>query len=128
MAIIKVRQGRTDKASMGERRIEVRMLCADLVEVHWRDRAGKTKKAQAVLEDISASGACLQLESPVPLNAVIHWHSPKKDFAGVVRYCAYREIGYFVGVQFDPASRWSTAKYRPQHLLDLKRLMTQRKP
>ena len=37
---------------------EVRMLCADLVAVCWRDQAGKAKKAQAVLEDISASGAC----------------------------------------------------------------------
>ena len=103
------------------------MLCADLVEVCWRDGAGKKKKAQAVLEDISASGACLQLDVAVPLSAVIHWRSPKKDFAGVVRYCAYREIGYFVGVQFDPASRWSKAKFQPQHLLDLERLITQRK-
>ena len=102
------------------------MLCADLVDVSWRDAAGKTKRAQAVLEDISASGACLQLETPVPLGAVLHWRSPKKDFAGVVRYCVYREIGYFAGVQFDPASRWSKAKYRPQHLLDLERLIADR--
>jgi hypothetical protein len=93
------------------------MLCADLVEVKWRDHAGKAKKAQAVLEDISRSGACLQL---------IRWSCPKGDFAGVVRYCSYREIGYFVGVQFDPACRWSKAKYRPQHLLDLEQLITRK--
>ncbi|MBV9745882.1 MAG: PilZ domain-containing protein [Acidobacteriia bacterium] len=99
------------------------MLCADLVGVCWKDAEGKTKKAQAVLEDISASGACLQLETPVPLGVVLRWGSPKKEFAGVVRYCVYREIGYFVGVQFDPNFRWSKAKFRPQHLLDLGRLI-----
>jgi hypothetical protein len=108
---------------MRERRSEVRMLCADLVEVCWKNAAGKSKKAQAVLEDISACGACFQLEIPVPLGAVLRWRCTKKDLAGVVRYCVYREIGYFVGVQFDPASRWSKAKYRPRHLLDLEKLL-----
>ena len=108
---------------MQERRSEIRMMCADLVEVWWRGVSGKTTKAQAVLEDISASGACLQLETAVPLGAVVRWGSPKKEFIGVVRYCVYREIGYFVGVQFDPACRWSKSKYRPQHLLDLKQLI-----
>jgi hypothetical protein len=108
---------------MAERRSEIRMMCADLVEVYWKDPSGKNRKAQAVLEDISASGACLQLEMAVPLGAIVRWGSQKKEFAGVVRYCVYREIGYFAGVQFDPSSRWSKSKYRPQHLLDLERLI-----
>ncbi len=121
--IIKIRGGQADMNSMPERRSEVRMMCADLIEVCWRDFAGKTCRSQAVLEDISASGACLQLETSVPVGAVLRWHSPKKEFAGVVRYCVFREIGYFTGVQFDPASRWSKAGYYPQHLLDLERLV-----
>jgi uncharacterized protein YfaT (DUF1175 family) len=68
----------------------------------------------------------LQLETAVPVNDVIRWSWPKRDFAGVVRYCAYREIGYFVGVHFDPACRWSKAHYRAQHLLDLEQLITRR--
>ncbi|HLI83754.1 MAG TPA: PilZ domain-containing protein [Bryobacteraceae bacterium] len=110
---------------MRERRSEVRMLCADLVEVWWKDSAGKTKKSQSVLEDISASGACFQLEVPVPLGVVLRWRSEQKKFAGVVRYCVYREIGYFVGVQFEPSSRWSKTKYAPAHLLDLEKLIRQ---
>lgn len=113
---------------MQERRSEVRMLCADLIEICWRDAAGKTQRAQAVLEDISASGACLQVEAPVPLGVTLHWHSPKKEFHGSVLYCVYREIGYFVGVQFDASSKWSRKAYRPQHLLDLAKLMPQRRP
>lgn len=110
---------------MRERRSAVRMLCADLVEVCWL-RSREEQKAQAVLKDISPSGACLQLETAVPLNAVIRWSWPERDFAGVVRYCSYRQIGYFVGGQFDPACRWSETHHRPQYLLDREQLITRR--
>lgn len=106
-----------------ERRSEVRMLCADMVELCWSDHAGKNWKTTALLEDISASGACLQLETAVPLGVKVHWKSPRQEFAGTVRYCAYREIGYFVGVEFQSSSRWSKNAFRPKHLLDLNRLM-----
>jgi hypothetical protein len=105
-----------------ERRTEARMLCADMVEIRWNERSGKQRKATALLEDISPQGACLQLEAPVPLGAEIGWDSPKQFFAGYVRYCVYREIGYFVGVEFGKATRWSKRTYKPQHLLDLQRL------
>jgi hypothetical protein len=112
---------------MQERRSEVRMLCADMVEVCWKDQAGRAQKATGLLEDISAFGACLQMETDVPLEAEIHWESPQQAFAGRVRYCVYREIGYFVGMEFGPESRWSKKTYQPQHLLDLQRLMGHRK-
>jgi len=99
------------------------MLCADMVDVCWKERSGKTRQATAVLEDISASGACLQLETPVPTGVEIGWRSPKQEFTGRVRYCVYREIGYFVGVEFGAESKWSKQAYKPQHLLDLKKLL-----
>jgi hypothetical protein len=105
-----------------ERRSEARMLCADMMEVRWRDRSGKNRKATALLEDISSSGACLQLETPVPLGVKITWETPSQNFTGFVRYCVYREIGYFVGVEFGGETRWSESVYTPQHLLDLGRL------
>ena len=108
---------------MEERRTEVRMLCADIVEVSWREKSGRQRRTTGVLEDISASGACLQLDTAVPVGAPIEWRSPKMEFHGEVRYCAYREIGYFVGVEFSAASKWSKKAYRPQHLLDLKKLI-----
>ncbi len=103
------------------------MLCADMVEVRWEDQSGKARRATALLEDIAASGACLQLETPLPLGVVIHWDSPRQKFSGYVRYCVYREIGYFIGVQFEGATRWSKKTYRPQHLLDLERLVAHSK-
>ncbi len=106
---------------MQERRSEVRMLCADLVRVCWKDQRGNRHWASALLEDISTSGACLQMERPVPSGVPVHWHSAQHAFKGRVRYCEYREIGYFVGVELDADSRWSRKMFRPQHLLDLKR-------
>lgn len=99
------------------------MLCADMVQVRWRDQTGTDLHAMALLEDISPAGACLQLESPVPRDVEISWESPKRKFSGHVRYCVYREIGYFVGVEFDSGSRWSEKSFKPQHLLDLQQLL-----
>ncbi len=104
------------------------MLCADMVEVSWTDHAGRSHSAVALLEDISPSGACLQLDIRIPLGAAIRWESPKRKFSGAVRYCVYREIGFFVGVEFQPACKWSRKSYRPQHLLDLRRLAAHGKP
>ena len=109
------------------RRSEVRMLCADIVEVCWKDPTGEVWIATALLEDICASGACLQLESPVPLGSEFHWESSRQQFNGYVRYCAFREIGYFIGVEFTSTSKWSKKTYKPQHLLDLERLLEQSK-
>lgn len=108
---------------MDERRSEVRMLCADVLEVSWKDSTGHSGKATALLEDISPSGACLQLETAIPLASEIRWTSPKQEFTGHVRYCVYREIGYFVGVEFASAIRWSTKRFKPRHMLDLQTLV-----
>ena len=107
---------------MQERRSEVRVLCADMVEVSWRDQ-GRSRRATALLEDISASGACLQLETAVPCGVEIRWECPNQKFVGRVRYCTYREIGYFVGVEFERGTRWSQQVYEPRHFLDLERLV-----
>jgi len=93
-----------------------------MVDVRWKNLAGETRRTKALLEDISRSGACLQLENPVPLGSEIHLKTPRREFVGAVRYCVYREIGYFVGVEFEEKSRWSPRAYKPQHLLDLQRL------
>jgi hypothetical protein len=109
-----------------ERRTEARMLCADMVEIRWRDRSGKHRKATALLEDISSSGACLQLEAPIPLGAEIGWEAPGQFFSGYIRYCVYREIGYFAGVEFGKSTKWSEKTYAPQHLLDLEKLVARK--
>jgi len=75
------------------------MLCADMVDVRWKDKAGRARKGVANLEDISLSGACLQVEYPIPLQTDVRIMYEKGELIGKVRYCVFREIGYFLGVE-----------------------------
>ncbi|MEO7652242.1 MAG: PilZ domain-containing protein [Bryobacteraceae bacterium] len=112
-----------NKDIMIRERSEARMLCAELVNIRWKDKSGRGHKTTAILEDISSAGACLQLDSPVPVSTIIFIHHPKGKLQGIVKYCVYRDIGYFVGLQFDPESKWSPKQFQPEHMLDLPRLL-----
>jgi hypothetical protein len=101
------------------------MLCADLVHLEWRDTCGSTQRTVANLEDISLTGACLQVDDPIPLQTTVTINHPKGDLTGLIRYCVYRDIGYFLGVEFEPDSRWSREDFSPQHLFDPRRLAVQ---
>lgn len=111
---------------MQDRRAEPRMLCADLVDVEWRDQSGRIKRTVANLEDISLSGACLQIDVSIPQHTNLRISYPKGELQGRVRYCVYREIGYFLGVEFEPGCKWSQRNFKPLHLLDPRRLMPRR--
>lgn len=108
--------------SIMDRRVEPRLLCADLVDVQWKDQAGRTRRSVANLEDISLSGACLQVEQPVALGTKYKINYPKGILTGKVKYCVFREIGYFLGIEFEPGTRWSRDDFQPQHLLDPRKL------
>jgi PilZ domain len=108
---------------MQRARAEIRMLCADMVDVCWKEPTGRRYKSTALLEDISRSGMCLQFEIPVSIGIRVEIHCPGDKLAGTVRYCVYREIGYFVGIELEQSSRWSRQQFEPQHLLDLEELV-----
>ena len=99
------------------------MLCSELVEVTWKERSGRRGTILANLEDISLSGVCLQVDLPIPLGTELCICHPKGEFQGTVRYCLFREIGYFLGVQFTPGLKWSPEDYQPSYLLDLRTLV-----
>ncbi len=111
-----------DNLTMQDRRINPRMLCADLVKIEWRDKSGADHTAVANLEDISLSGACLQMEEDVPLQSIVTITHEKGLFEGRVRYCVFKDIGYFLGVEFEPGHRWTAKQFKPMHLLDPRRL------
>jgi hypothetical protein len=124
MAIIKLRRRYADKRTMAERRSEVRMMCADPGGSLLEKSSGENQKGP------SGTGRHLRIRS---LPATGEPRAPGSRAALALaktgvrgRYCVYREIGYFVGVHFDPASQWSKANYRPQHLLDPTRLLGRR--
>jgi hypothetical protein len=108
---------------MAERRIEPRLMCADLVDIEWRDARGHEQHTVANLEDISALGACLQVETEIPLRTTIRMTVMKSEYTGEIRYCVFREFGYFLGVQFEPGVKWSARAFKPLHLFDPRRLL-----
>lgn len=98
-------------------------MCADMVGVEWRDDLGKARKCTGLLEDISAHGACLQLDNPLPLGTVLDIEYHKGSLEGSVSYCYFSETAYWVGVQFVSNKKWSPKRFRPRHLLDLQKLV-----
>ena len=108
---------------MLDRRIEPRMLCADIVDVRWEDqKTGRTRRTTANLDDISRFGACLILDLPIPVKTPLRIAHPSGELTGKIAYCHLREVGYVIGVEFDPDCRWSQENYQPQHLYDPRRL------
>jgi len=110
---------------MDDRRTETRLLCAELVEVGWKDKSGWQRRRIANLEDISLSGACLHMEVPLLRDTTVKMNYGGGELVGTVRYCSYRDMGYYVGVQFLPGCKWSSKRFRPKHLLDPRQLLKQ---
>jgi hypothetical protein len=103
---------------VGEKRSEPRFLCSDLVTLRWSDGPRRERRETVVLENISASGACVQAEVVVSEGARVRLGCGNVEFSGYVRACYRRDDGYFVGIAFDEDSKWSIAKFKPEHLLD----------
>jgi hypothetical protein len=106
-----------------ERRTDTRLLCADLIQLVWEDSSGRQRRRVANLEDISLSGACLQLESDIAAGTSVTIQYGDGKLVGVVRYCVFRDGSYFLGIQLEEGCEWSSKHYRPQHLLDPRELV-----
>jgi len=99
-----------------ERRAETRLLCSDLIKISVEGE--ETREFMVNLEDISASGACLQLEEPLARDTSVCLLLGRWRFRAKVKYCIQNKIGYFAGVQFHARQKWSRERYEPKHLLD----------
>lgn len=113
------REGDLRKAnSFIERRSEPRLWCSELVQI-WQKADGRWKRVgTGVLEDISHSGACVQLEGPIAKGTLLRLRTDDWKVEGEVRYCIFRDIGYYAGLKLDESSKWSEEMFRPQHLMD----------
>lgn len=122
MEHLKSTAGLADKKDMPEhlqeRRTEPRLLCADLMEVEWTEADGSSVTACANLEDISPSGACVQVDKPVPAETMVYLTAERARWVACVKYCVFRETGYFLGLQFEPGVQWRKTDFVPKHLLD----------
>jgi hypothetical protein len=112
---------------MKEKRYQGRCLCAQMVQVSWaekRQSAGNTslRTVEAVLEDISELGGCVEVDDPIPLGSPLTLSIGDSDFLGHVCYCVFRDYGYFVGIRFLEDTIWTRDQVVPQHLVDLQNL------
>jgi hypothetical protein len=107
---------------MNERRSEPRFLCADLVKVRIEDADG-ARAVSANLEDISASGACIQLEAAARAGADVEVICGKCRLKGKVAYCRHSALGYDVGVAFNEKGSWNRKRFTPKHLLKMPTVM-----
>ena len=102
---------------MAEKRSEPRYMCSELVNILIRYKDQPVQKAIANLEDISRSGACVQLDEAVRVGADIEIVCSTCSFKGKVRNCRYAAGRYDVGVAFDIPGAWDASRYEPAHLL-----------
>jgi len=107
---------------MEEKRLEGRFLCADLVRLDWLTGEDNLRSEQALLEDISPQGACVQLEEPVALGSIVMLKVGTAPFYGHVCYCTFRDGSYFIGLRFSDHTKWSEGIVTPQHLTNLQQL------
>ena len=82
----------------------------------------ESRTVEAVLEDISPLGGCVQVEEEIPLGSTITLWLSDSQFAGHVCYCVYRDYGYFVGVRFSDETVWSPETVAPEHLINLEEI------
>jgi len=108
-----------------DRRLEGRFLCADLVRLDWIVGEDNLRTEQALLEDISPQGGCVQMEEPLALGSIVMLTVGDTPFHGHVCYCTFRDDGYFIGLRFSDDSVWSAGLVEPQHLVNLQQLSEQ---
>jgi len=99
------------------KRSELRFLCADFVKIKVHGSGKSPEGAVANLEDISPSGACLQVDQAIPEGTDIEILCQRCRLRGKVRYCQFVYTGYNVGVQFDQPKCWNPKRFEPRHFL-----------
>src|ERR1039457_950164 len=102
---------------MTEKRGEPRYMCSELVKILIRYDDQTVREAIANLEDISRSGACVQLDEAVRLGVDIEIACSTCRFKGKVCNCRFAGSLYDVGVAFDDPGAWDASRYQPAHLL-----------
>ena len=105
-----------------ERRESKRILCSDLVQLHWVEPSGVPHHEIAILENFSLAGVGLFTGVAVLEGTEVQLITNNVQLIGYVRQCSFRENGYIVGLELDSKSKCAQAAGRPflpEHRLDV---------
>jgi hypothetical protein len=103
------------------RRKSHRLLCSDLITVHWGSGRGYGLQEAAVLEDYSPTGASLSMGVEIEPGVAVTIRTTWESFGALVLRCEWRDNGYLLGIEFDKP-RHEKSPFRPDHLVDPKDL------
>jgi hypothetical protein len=72
------------------------------MQVSWKDSHSQVQNQPATCLDLSAEGARLETDAPIPVRAVITLYSTRYGSLGTasVRHCVRHTLNYSIGVEF----------------------------
>ena len=72
------------------------------MQVSWKDSHSQVQNQPATCLDLSAEGARLETDAPIPVRAVITLYSTRYGSLGTasVRHCERHTLNYSIGVEF----------------------------
>lgn len=99
-----------------------RHLCSNLVSIQLPASAGRNREVVGNLEEISPSGAYLNVEQPVATGLAVRMFCTDSqgahEFKGAVLGCSHDPVtGYYIELRFRPGSEWSPEIFQPTHML-----------
>jgi hypothetical protein len=83
---------------------EFRMAVMTLVEASWEDQSGALRTVSARMEDKSAGGACIRINTPIEVGSKLKIQWRFEQFSGTAKYCRSEGKDYVVGIQRDAAN------------------------
>lgn len=110
----------------------MRYLCSELMNVCVLSGDRAAREVIGILDEISAYGACLQLEEDPGINTRLRFASldatGSSGMEGIVTSCEHVPgIGHYVEVLFARNFTWHPAIYKPKHLLDCGQVLRRRR-
>jgi len=83
-------------------RRHARQPFADQMQISWKDARGQMKNAHARCVDLSAEGACLETNEPIPTRTSVTVYSARHGSLGTasVGHCVRHTFKYSIGVEF----------------------------
>jgi hypothetical protein len=102
---------------MREHLPDLRHLCSELVSIVFASDKRSPRALSCNLEEIGERTAVVLSDAPIRGGSKVRIACKTHALKGVVKSCTFQDwLGFFVEVELDPDSRWSPAKFSPQHL------------